>query len=158
VRPVVVESLRKRSKRACCSARVAGRRPRGFGLQRRMHALVSTILLRCPGIDVLQADAELDPMHRQPRQPRQRSRGEGRAIVAAHRARQAELAKSLVDDRLHRRDGLRDDAALDQKTAVGIGNGQRITALAIGGAARTISGASLQRLVPAPPMASAVIR
>ena len=100
-----------------------------------MHALVPTVLLRRSRIDVFEPDAELDPMHRQPRQPAGRAaRGEGRPIVAAHRPRQTELAKRLVDDRLHRRDGLGDDAALDQKTAVGIGDGQRITALAIGGA------------------------
>ena len=78
-------------------------------------------------------------MHRQPRQPARRAaRGEGRAVVTAHRARQTELAQGLVDNRLHRRDRLADNAALDQKASVGVGDGQQITTRAVGGAKPTL--------------------
>src|SRR6185312_5706251 len=135
VRTVVVEVVAEAIEACLLLGGRVGGRPRGLGLEGAVHALMPAVLLRLARVDALETDAELDPVHGKPRQAAGTgARGEGRAVVAADGTRQAELAKGLVDDRLHRLDGLRDDAALDEEAAVGIGDGERIAALTVGGA------------------------
>ena len=50
-----------------------------FLLQGAMHPLVPSVLFRMPGFDPLRHDAQLQPPHRQPRQPGQ---GRGRPVVS----------------------------------------------------------------------------
>jgi hypothetical protein len=72
------------------------------------------------------------------------ARGKRGAVVAADCARQTELAEGLLDHRLHRLGRLRHNAALDQKTAVGIGDGQRIAwRITVGKSRRAGTGAPL---------------
>src|SRR5271154_2892445 len=132
---VIVEVVAEAVEAGLLVGERGGGRVRGLGLERAMHALMPAILLGCAGLDALQADAELDPMHREPGQAAGTgARREGRAVVAADGARQTELAEGLIDDRPHRIDGFRHDAAVDQEAAVGIGEGQGIAARAIAGA------------------------
>src|SRR5580693_3103615 len=133
VRPIIVEVVAKTVKPHLLLGRRGGRRARGLRLEGGVHALVPAILLRRARLDPLQANAEFDPMHRQPGQAaRAAARGKRRAIVAADGARQTQLAKRLVDHRPHRLDRLGNNAAVDQKPAVGIGDGQRVAALPVG--------------------------
>jgi hypothetical protein len=59
------------------------------------------------------------------------ARGKRRAIVAADDTRQTQLAKRLVNHWPHRLGRVGNNAALDQKPAVGIGDRQWIAALPI---------------------------
>src|SRR6516165_175868 len=137
--PVVVEVVAETVKPRLLLGRRGGRRARGLRLERGMHALVTAILLRRTGLNPLQANAQLGPLHRQPGQAaRAAARGKRTAIVAADRPRQTQLAKGLLDHRLHCLDRLRHNATLDQKTAVGIGDRQRIAALPVGRAEPTL--------------------
>src|ERR1700730_18458566 len=99
-----------------------------------MHAFVSAILLRMAGGDAFRHDAQLDPPHRQARQPGQRSRSKRRAVIRADGCGHAVLAKSRFKYGLHSgRVGLLYALAAQQVSAVRVGDGQRIDALPVGG-------------------------
>src|SRR5579883_325269 len=135
VRTVVVVVVAEAVEAGLLLGERGGGRLRGLLLEGAMHALVPAVLLRRAGVDALEPDAELDPVHREPSEAAGGgARGEGAAIVAADGARQTELAQGLVDHRLHRRDRLRHDAALDEEAAVGVGDGERVAARTVGGA------------------------
>src|SRR5271167_2577981 len=135
VRAIVVEIVAEAVEARLLFGRRGGRWTRGLRLERGMHALVTPILLRRAGLDALQTNAQLDPVHRKPGQTaRAGARGKRGAVVAADRARQTQLVEGLVDHRLHRLDRLRNNTAFDQKAAVGVGDRQRIAALPVGSA------------------------
>ncbi len=133
VRPLVIELEAKTIEnfllRTCGSAR----RSRGFGLQRAMHSLVPTVVLRLSGTNAVVADSEANPPDRQARKPLQASRRERRTVVGADRLWQAELAKSRLEKRSDflgagfSRHGL----ATQDEARVAIGDGQRRAARAI---------------------------
>src|SRR5438552_8607253 len=109
---------------------------RGGFVERAVEALVATVLTGSAGVDALRGDAQLDPPHRQLRQPTGANAGERRAIVGAQVQRQAVLTKRCVEDWPHipRLDPVVQRLTAQQETAVRIGDGQRITPHAITGA------------------------
>src|SRR6266700_2308665 len=126
--------LPKAIQRLLLLAAIARRRLRGLGFQRAMHTLVPAVLLRMPGLDALGHDAQLDPPHRQTRQPGQRPRSKRRAGVGADGLRQAVLAESRFKNGLHAPGvGLLHRLTAQQLPAVRIGDRQRINALSIRG-------------------------
>jgi hypothetical protein len=54
------------SKRPGSGEAVGGGGPGGLLLQREVHALVAAVLLRPPGLDAFQTDAEPEPPDREP--------------------------------------------------------------------------------------------
>src|SRR5712692_668695 len=101
VRPLVVEDVAKLVEAALLGPPRRLRGLRGFLLESEMHPLMPSIFFGVSGPDALRLDAELDPPHRQPRQPGGRGRGERRPIVGAHGARQAILAKRRLEQWAH---------------------------------------------------------
>lgn len=66
--------------------------------QCQMHALMAAVLLRVARLDALDADAEPEPPHRQPRQIEQSVwAGEGYAIVGPDRPGQTELLEGALE-------------------------------------------------------------
>src|SRR5882724_7609551 len=115
-----------------------GRRARGFRLEGTMHALMATVLLRLTGLDTLQPDAELEPLHGELGEPAGTLAGKGRAVVAADRPGQAMLAKSPHEARAHPLAGRPHDAAGQQIAAMIVADRQRIAAFTIPGAKPTL--------------------
>src|SRR5262249_16863937 len=113
VRPVVIKVIPEAVKPHLLLGRRGGRRAPGLPLERGVHALVTAILLRRARLDSLQANAELDPMDRQPAAGAG-ARGKRAAIVAADGTRQTQLAKGLLDHWLHRLRRRGNNTALDQ--------------------------------------------
>src|SRR5207248_6393052 len=74
------------------------RRARGFTMQRQVHPLVASVLLRLARLDTLVTNGELEPPCRQSRQSSCSRRRERRSIVAAKRVGQTELAKHPRED------------------------------------------------------------
>src|SRR5713101_4580263 len=134
VGPIVVEVAAEAIEARLLLVKRGGRRTSGLGFERAMHALVPSVLLRRSRLDALEADAELDPMNRQRRQAADGRRGEGRAIIAANGARQAELAHGPLDDRQDAIAGRRHDAAVDEQATIRVGERQGIAASPIAGA------------------------
>lgn len=63
---------------------ILGRRMSGLPLQRQMHALVASVLLRVSRSDAFNGDAQPQPPHREFRQTKQGvGTGEGDAVVGA---------------------------------------------------------------------------
>src|SRR5579884_2034941 len=87
MRALVIVLLLKLAKAPLLLAHGAGRRLHGRFPQSAMHALVTAILLRVPGLDALTHNPQLDPPHRQFRQPVRPRIPERRSIVAAHALR-----------------------------------------------------------------------
>src|SRR5204862_5677001 len=81
VRAVIVEVPTEAIKAGLLLASAAGRRPRSLRLERAVHALMATILLRRAGLNPLELHTKLDPVHRQPRQSAGAGRRERRAVV-----------------------------------------------------------------------------
>src|SRR5208282_865077 len=104
----------------------------GLLLQRAMHALVAPVLLRMSRSNALRGDPQLDPPHRQPRQPRHGRGRKGRPVIGADRFRHSVLAKSGLKDGLHLGSvGLLHRLAAQQVPAVSVRNGQWIDALPV---------------------------
>lgn len=72
---------------------IAGRRRSRVGLERAVHPFVPPVLLGVAHLDALRENAQLNPPHAEAREPRDRSRGERRSVVAPHAQRQSVLAK-----------------------------------------------------------------
>ena len=101
-----------------------------FLLQRAMHPLMPSILLRVPRFNPLRHDPQLHPPHRQARQPSNGMRCKRCPIVGSDRLRHSILAKRRFKDRLHsRRVRLLHRLAPQQIPAMGIGDRQRIDPL-----------------------------
>src|SRR6266851_6549239 len=113
---------------------ICGRRGGGFRFQGAMHALMAAVLLGLAWIDSLQRNSGLKPFHRQPRKSRGAGRRERFSIIGADRAWAAEAVKGLLEQWLYLLVAGSNDAAFKQITAIGIGDGERITALAVGSA------------------------
>ncbi len=122
---------------------VGRRRRRRRFLQRAVHPFMSSVLLRVAGLDALRHDAQLDPPHRQPRQPGHRARGERRPVVGAHHLRHPVLAKRRFEDGLHPlRVGLVHRLAAQQVTAA--------ASVMVSGSIRSPSVVRIQPLKSAP--------
>src|SRR6202043_1171717 len=98
-----------------------------------MHALMAAILLRMSGFDSFDANAQAQPPHGEFAQAEQSMRrSEGHAIITANVGGQAALLKEPLK---HGKGvifaGRRKRFTSEQKTAGVIGDGQRITVLAI---------------------------
>src|ERR1035441_10551472 len=97
-----------------------------------MHPLVAPVLLRMTGLDAFRHDAQLDPPHRQPRQPAHGGAGKRRAVGGAHRPGQAVLAECRLEDGPHPLGvGLLHRLRAQQVAAAGIADGQRIDGRAV---------------------------
>jgi hypothetical protein len=100
-----------------------------------MHPLVPPILLRLARHDPLWPDAQLDPPHRQPRQPADARRRKRRAVVRTDRQRQAMLLERRLEDRPHiRLVRSRHRPTAQQVTAVRVGQGERVAPPTVTGA------------------------
>ena len=129
----MVEDLNELVEAGLLLQEVAGRRLGGFFLEREMHALVTAILLRSTGFDALDANTEAQPPDRKFAQVEQGvSRSEGNAVIAADVGGQATLLKKPLKhwERVVFA-GRRKRFTSEQKTAGMIGDGERITVLAI---------------------------
>ncbi len=72
--------------------------PSGLLLQGQVHALMAAVLLRTAGLDALDGDAEAQPPDRQAGEIVEAvGTGEGQAIVASDRPRQAAIAEQLLE-------------------------------------------------------------
>ena len=83
---------------ALLSPPVGGWWARRLRLQRAMHPLVATVLLRLARLDQFRKDAKPYPPSRQARQARQRDGGKRYAVVSADALGQTELAEDLSKD------------------------------------------------------------
>src|ERR1043166_1345587 len=98
MRPLVVVVLDELIKASLLLQEVLARRLGGFLLQRQVHALVSAVLLRLPGLDTLERDPQAQPPHRELAQAEERGgAGEGHAVVGADRAWQAVVLESALE-------------------------------------------------------------
>lgn len=113
--------------------RAWGARGRGAGvlLQRQMKALMAAILLRRPGRDAVEGNAQLQPPHRELGQAARARRGKGRPVIAAQRPRQSVLAKGALQPRAHAARIRRRDATAQHITTPRIRNRQRVAARAV---------------------------
>jgi len=111
--------------------------PRGsnrLGLERLMHALVRTILLRMRGQDPLVLNAEPQPPYIERRQAVKRHRCEGHAVVGANGPRQPVGAEQTIEDRADAGAIRRQQALTPEQVArVLIGDRQRIAVDPIAG-------------------------
>ena len=81
MRTIVVVLVQEAIKGVLLTARVAlGRLQRGL-LERRVHPLVPSIILRRSRTRALGHDTQLYPAHRNAAQPARRAAGEGNAVV-----------------------------------------------------------------------------
>ena len=69
MRTLVVEDATKLVEAALLTAEALGRWRRYLGLERAVHSLVATVLLRLTGLDALGPNAEAHPPHREVREP-----------------------------------------------------------------------------------------
>src|ERR1700730_3558187 len=94
----VLNSWTKSSKRACCCRLFIPGRSGCFFIQREMHALVATVLLRVARLDALDGDAEAEPPHREFGEIEEAVRtGERHAIVGPDRLGYAALLEELLE-------------------------------------------------------------
>src|SRR2546429_2110436 len=115
--------------------RRAPRRPAGLGLERFVHALVPAILLRMRGLDQLGANPQLDPPHRERREPPKGIRGERRAVIGADPLGEPVAAKEACEHGptgLDRR--LEQAAAAEQEARRAILDRERVAVHPIAGA------------------------
>ena len=69
----------------------------GFLLQGQMHPLVAAVLLRMPGLDALDGDAQAQPPYRELAQAEQGLRtGERHVVIGADCVGQAELVEDAL--------------------------------------------------------------
>src|SRR6185295_5684412 len=113
---------------------IGSRRARRLVLQRAVHPLVSSVLLRRGWVDEVELNPKLRPPRRQPGQPGGPGRAERRPVIAADRPWQSILAKYCGKGRQRPFDGWRHDPDLEQKPAVAVGHRQGIDPALIQGA------------------------
>lgn len=101
----------------------------GFLLERQMHALMATVLLRMPRLDALDVDPQAQPPHREARQAKQGiGAGKGSTVVSADRPGKPKfLENPLKDGKGERRLGVGERFTADQIPRGEVGDGQRIT-------------------------------
>src|ERR1700722_6186871 len=99
-----------------------------------MNALVAALLLGLTGPDAFDADAEPQPPDRESGKVEQSvGRGEGNAIIGAHRLRQTTLFEKALKGRKSSLFGVRFHGLAQQQIARSvIGDGERITVAPIG--------------------------
>src|SRR6516225_7352121 len=139
MRPFTVVDRAERIKPFLLRRQTGGRGCRRLLVERAMHPLVPSILLRLSSHDPLGPDAQLDPPYRQPRQPADPERGKRRAVVRTDRQRQAMLLEGRLEDWPHillvrSRHGL----TAQQVTAVRVGQGERIAPPTVAGTKPTL--------------------
>src|SRR5215204_4281566 len=91
-----------------------------------MKPLMAAILLRMPGIDPIELDAEFQPPYRQMRELPRPGRRKGRAVVGAQRPRQPILPERALKPRPHAALARCDDPATEYEPTAGINHRQRI--------------------------------
>src|SRR4051794_33759776 len=93
MRPLLVEDATEHVETPLLSPLIGRRRVGGVLLQRSMHSLMTTVLLRVPRFDPLRPHAGLDQLHREPAETAGCRRRKGRTIVRADHFRQPNLAE-----------------------------------------------------------------
>src|SRR5450755_2046307 len=96
VRPLVIEFLDKRIKPLLLLEEIGFRGPGCLSLERSVHSLVPTVLLRASWTNTFELDTEPKPVRRQLRQSSQADRRKRHAVVRAHHRRQTIRAKYLL--------------------------------------------------------------
>src|SRR5215472_15525605 len=99
--PVIVVDRTERVEPLLLRRQTGGRRCRRLLVERAVHPLVAPILLRLARHNPLRSDTQLDPPHRQPRQPTNTGRRKRRTVIRADRQRQAMLLEGRLEDRPH---------------------------------------------------------
>lgn len=107
------------------SLQVAGGWTSRLGLERSVHPLVSTVLLRVGGFDELGVNPETDPPDGESREATERGGGEGYPVVGADDPRKTVLLKEPQEDRACQADrGGRESLTTEEKSAVAVDEGQ----------------------------------
>src|SRR5215472_6717159 len=134
VRPLLVVDRAERVEPLLLRRQTGGRGCRCLLVECAVHPLVAPILLRLARHNPLWSDAQLDPPHRQPRQPANTGRGKRRTVIRADRQRQAMLLEGRLEDRPHML-FVRSRHALtaQQVTAEPVSQGERIAPPAVAG-------------------------
>jgi hypothetical protein len=97
-----------------------------------MHPFMPPLLLGLARLNPFMNNTQLHPLDRQPTQTPHAGRREREAVVGANALRQTVLAHGGITDGIHMlKVQLRYSLAPNQVTAVGVGNGERITAFLI---------------------------
>src|SRR5262245_59649679 len=104
------------------------RRLGGQSLQRTMHALVATVVLRARRRDIARFDAEPQPPHRQHRQPARSRRAERCTVVGTYRRGQPDLRKNPLARGLDASQRRRHDPHVEQIPARRIRDRQWVAA------------------------------
>lgn len=116
------------------SLEIAGRRTRRLGLERSVHALVSTVLLRVGGFDELGVNPQTDPPDGESRETTQRGGRKGHPVVGPNNPRKTVLLEKPPEDRVRQADRGRGKAMTAEKEpAVTVDQGQRETIVTIAG-------------------------
>ena len=112
--------------------RVVSRWFHGFLLERTVQSLVPAVFFRMSQRDAFWFDSQLHPPYRQWGKPTSSNRGKGSAVIGADGHRQAVILKNsfkysagMSVIRLH------DNITAKKHTAIGIADGERVTALAV---------------------------
>src|SRR6185436_17251509 len=134
MRPILVVVLAEAVEALLLLGSRPRRRLRRLGFQRTMHALVAAVVLRRGRRNVARLDAELQPPHRQRREPAGSGRAERRAVVGAYRRRQANMLENPLQSASDTGPRRIDDAHLYQKAARLVGDRQRVAARPVGSA------------------------
>src|SRR5882672_1985939 len=100
MRAALIEFLSKTIETPLLFTRVGRRRRRGRRLQRAVHPLVTAILCRFSWRDPLQPAPGFKPFHRNPAEPSDPARSEGRTVVGADRLRHSVLLKDPLEHRI----------------------------------------------------------
>src|SRR5690606_38218927 len=114
MRPFGVVLFTEGLKPRLLSGWVGSRRLARLSLERAMHPLVPTVLLRLARLDPFQPDPQLCPAHGDAAETACTNRSEGRAIVAAYRARQPIAPEQRIHLRLDCRTHWIDDPQTQQ--------------------------------------------
>ena len=134
MRALVIEHVAKVIEAALLCAKGCRRRFRRVLLQRAMHPLMATVLLRSACLNPFVNNPKLHPAERQFRKSHEPRARERRAVVGPDSSGHSVLPHSCFTDRSNlAKVYARDDLATNQITAMRVGDGERIAAFAVTG-------------------------
>jgi hypothetical protein len=128
VRPLEIELLTEALKLELLSMPSAGGRASGCRLQGAMPAFMAAVLLGFAGLDALGEDTQEDPLGGELGEPAQGVGGKGHTVVGADALGQTVLFEQAGEYWLGLgHTGRREGLTAEEKAAVAIGHGERIT-------------------------------
>lgn len=128
MRPLVVILAAETIKTLLLLHQCSTRWPCSFGLERPVHPLVLSVLLRVSEFDALRTNSKADPPHRELGQSTKSNWArEWNSIIASDYLGEPVALKESFENDLHRERGGREQTgAADEETTLGIQHGQRI--------------------------------